>query len=199
MVIDEETHRIEVVVPNEQLSLAIGRRGQNVRLASKLTGWHVDILTEDEESKRRSEEFTNLTELFMNALDVEEMLAQLLVVEGFTSIEEIIFVDDEEFASIEGFDNGLSTALKTRAQKYINDKNKAFDDQVKSLGIDHSLLEILNLPQEQIIKLAEQGIKTIEDLAELKLKEFIEILPNSNLSNDQIYDLINFAKRKIVE
>ncbi len=199
VVIDEETHRIEVVVPNEQLSLAIGRRGQNVRLASKLTGWHVDILTEDEESKRRSEEFTNLTELFMNALDVEEMLAQLLVVEGFTSIEEIIFVDDEEFASIEGFDNGLSTALKTRAQKYINDKNKAFDDQVKSLGIDHSLLEILNLPQEQIIKLAEQGIKTIEDLAELKLKEFIEILPNSNLSNDQIYDLINFAKRKIVE
>ena len=199
VVIDEDTRRIEVVVPNEQLSLAIGRKGQNVRLASKLTGWHVDILTEDEESKRRSEEFTNLTSLFMTALDVEEMLAQLLAAEGFTSIEEIIFISQEELVDIEGFDDNLALALKTRAQKYMDDKNKNFDKQLKALGVEEDLLKIFDLPQEKIIKLAEAGIKTIEDLAELKIKEFNEILPNSNLTNDQIRDLINFAKDKTPE
>ena len=196
VVIDEDTRRIEVVVPNEQLSLAIGRRGQNVRLASKLTGWHVDILTEDEESKRRSEEFNNLTNLFMTALDVEEMLAQLLAAEGFSSVEEILHIDLEELASIEGFNEDLAAALKDRAEKYLTNKQKAFDKQVKALGIDEDLLSMLNLPQEQVIKLAESGIKTIEDLADLKVKEFQEILPDGNLTNDQIRNLINLAKNQ---
>lgn len=199
VVIDEDTRRIEVVVPTEQLSLAIGRKGQNVRLASKLTGWHVDILTEDEESKRRSEEFTNLTELFMKALDVEEMLAQLLAAEGFTSVEDILLINDQELSSLEGFDENLAQALKERAEKYIAARDKKFNKQVKDLGIEKNLIGILNLPQEQVIILAEQGIKTLEDLADLKVKEFIEILPNSNLNNDQIKNLLATAKKNLTE
>lgn len=197
VVIDEDKRRIEVVVPTEQLSLAIGRKGQNVRLASKLTNWHIDILTEDEESKRRSEEFNNLTELFMSKLDVEEMLAQLLAAEGFTSVEDIYHTSDEDLLEIEGFDENLAKALKTRAEKYITKINEAFEDQIKTLGVAQSLLDILDLPQEQILKLAEEGIKTPEDLAELTLKEFNQILPNSNLSGDQIKTLINEAKNHI--
>ena len=196
VVIDEDTRRIEVVVPNEQLSLAIGRRGQNVRLASKLTGWHIDILTDDEESKRRTEEFTSLTELFKTALDVEEMLAQLLAAEGFTSVEDLLLISDDELASIEGFDEGLAQALKERAEKFLKKRDAAFNKQVKALGIDQDLIEMLGLPHDKVIILAEQGIKTIEDLAELKVKEFIQILPDSKFSNDQIKDLINLAKKK---
>jgi N utilization substance protein A len=199
VVIDEDTRRIEVVVPTEQLSLAIGRKGQNVRLASKLTGWHVDILTEDQESKRRSEEFTHLTELFMKALDVEEMLAQLLAAEGFTSVEDILLINDQELSSLEGFDENLAQALKERAEKYIAARDKKFNKQVKDLGIEQNLIDILNLPQEQVITLAEQGIKTLEDLADLRVKEFIEILPNSNLNNDQIKNLLAVAKKNLTE
>lgn len=199
VVIDEDTHSIEVVVPDDQLSLAIGRRGQNVRLASKLTGWHVDILTENEESKRRTEEFKNLTELFMEGLDVEEMLAQLLAVEGFTSLEEVAFVEEEDFASIEGIGLDLAKALKDRAQKYLDGKNKIFNKKVKDLGVELELIEVLDLPHESIIKLAEQGVKTIEDLAELTVKEFTEILPDSNWNNQQIDELITFAKSKVSE
>lgn len=198
VVIDEDTRRIEVVVPTEQLSLAIGRKGQNVRLASKLTNWHIDILTEDEESKRRTEEFNNLTELFIKALDVEEILAQLLAAEGFSSVDDILYTSDAELLSIEGFDENLIKALKERAEKYINEQNEIFAKKVKSLGIEQDLIDILNLPQDKIIKLAEEGIKTIEDLAELKIKEFTEILPDSNFSNDQIRDLLNSAKKHIV-
>lgn len=199
VVIDEDTRRIEVVVPTEQLSLAIGRKGQNVRLASKLTNWHIDILTEDEESKRRTDEFNNLTELFMQTLDVEEILAQLLAAEGFSSVEDILYTSEDELLSIEGFDENLINALKTRAEKYVKTKNDNFAKKVKELGIEQDLIETLNLPQEKIIKLAEEGIKTIEDLAELKPKEFIEILPDSNFTNEQIRDLLNNAKKHIVE
>ncbi len=196
VVIDEEKHSVEVIVPNEQLSLAIGRRGQNVRLASKLTGWHIDILTEDEQSKRRSEEFTYLTELFMNALDVEEILAQLLASEGFTSVEEVASVSVDDLSSIDGFDEGLAQALKERAQASVDRTNKEFNKKVKALGIEADLLEIIKLSQDKIIQLAEAGIKTLEDLAELRIKEFNEILPNSGLNNDQIRDLIALAKKQ---
>lgn len=192
--IDEEKHRVEVIVPNEQLSLAIGRRGQNVRLASKLTGWHIDILTEDEQSKRRSEEFTYLTELFIKALDVEEILAQLLAAEGFTSVEEVAMVNRDELASIDGFDEDLAQALKDRAAKYLDKNTKEFNLQIKALGVDEEVLEILDFSQEQIIKLAEAGIKTKEDLADLKVKEFNDILPDSGLSHEKIKELIASAK-----
>ncbi len=196
VVIDEEKRRIEVVVPTEQLSLAIGRKGQNVRLASKLTGWHVDILTDEEESKRRNEEFTGLTELFTVGLGVEEMLAQLLAAEGFTSIEEIAYIEEDELASIESFDIELAKSLKSRAQNYLDSKNKEFEIKIKALGIEQELMDILDFSNDQIIKLAEYGIKSIEDLAEIKVKEFIEILPNSNMTYEQIYALIESAKEQ---
>ena len=199
VVIDEDKHRMEVVVPTEQLSLAIGRKGQNVRLASKLIGWHIDILTEEEESKRRTEEFTHLTELFMEALSVEEMLAQLLAAEGFTSVEDLLLISDSELSSIEGFDEGLAQALKDRADKYLKEKNAKFYKQVKDLGIDQELIDMLEFPQDKILKLAEEGVKKVEDLAELKVREFIEILPDSNFSNSQIKDLIEFAKKRVFE
>ena len=196
VVIDEEKRRIEVVVPTEQLSLAIGRKGQNVRLASKLTGWHVDILTDEEESKRRNEEFTGLTELFTVGLGVEEMLAQLLAAEGFTSIEEIAYIEEDELASIESFDIELAKSLKSRAQNYLDSKNKEFEIKIQSLGIEQELMDILDFSNDQIIKLAEYGIKSIEDLAEIKVKEFIEILPNSNMTYEQIHALIESAKEQ---
>lgn len=195
VLIDEDKHGVEVIVPNEQLSLAIGRRGQNVRLASKLTGWHIDILTEDEQSKRRSEEFNYLTGIFMEALDVEEILAQLLASEGFTSVEEVALVSDNDLSSIDGFDEDLAKALKTRAENYLKNATVKFNEQVVSLGIESSLIEMLDLPKDKIIQLAEAGIKTIEDLADLKVKEFHEILPNSGLNNDQIKDLIALARK----
>jgi transcription termination/antitermination protein NusA len=196
VVIDEEKRRIEVVVPTEQLSLAIGRKGQNVRLASKLTGWHVDILTDEEESKRRNEEFTGLTELFTVGLGVEEMLAQLLAAEGFTSIEEIAYIEEDELASIESFDIELAKSLKARAQNYLDSKNKEFEIQIKALGVEQELMDILDFSNDQIIKLAEYGIKSIEDLAEIKVKEFIEILPNSDMTYEQIHALIESAKEQ---
>jgi len=196
VVIDEEKRRIEVVVPAEQLSLAIGRKGQNVRLASKLTGWHVDILTDEEESKRRNEEFTNLTELFMTGLGVEEMLAQLLAAEGFTSVEEIAFIEEEELADIESFDIELARSLKSRAQNYLDSKNKEFEAQIKALGVEKELIKMLNLSNDKIIKLAEYGIKSIEDLAEVKVKEFTEILPNSDMTHEQIRVIIELAKKQ---
>lgn len=195
VVIDEDKRRIEVVVPTEQLSLAIGRKGQNVRLASKLTGWHVDILTEDEESKRRNEEFTSLTKLFMQSLDVEEMLAQLLAAEGFTSVEEIAFIKEEELAEIEGFDIDLARNLISRADAYIKKEQKVFSTKAKEIGIEEELIELLDLPHDKMIKLAEAGIKNLEDLADLKLKEFIEILPDSNYNNDKIKELIEIARQ----
>jgi transcription termination/antitermination protein NusA len=199
VVIDEDKHRIEVIVPTEQLSLAIGRRGQNVRLASKLTGWHIDIMTDDEESKRRSQEFKALTELFINALNVEEVLAQLLAAEGFTSVEEIAFVNIKELMSIEGFDESLATALQERAAKFLESSKKSFNQKIEQLGIDLNLISLLKMPQENIIKLAEAGIKSCEDLAELDVKEFSEILPVNDLSNDQIRNLINMAKKSFTQ
>ena len=199
VVIDEDKHRIETVVPTDQLSLAIGRKGQNVRLASKLIGWHVDVLTEEEESKRRSEEFNNLTELFMQALDVEEMLAQLLAAEGFTSVEEIAYVSDAELSSVGGFDLDLAQALKLRAQKHIDKKQAEFKKQIKALGIEENLISLLNLPQEKVLKLADSGIKNIEDLAELTVKEFNEILPRSDMNNDQIRELLTKARNDQVK
>ncbi len=196
VVIDEEKRSVEVIVPTEQLSLAIGRRGQNVRLASKLTGWSIDILTEDEQSKRRSEEFTNLTALFTKALDVEEILGQLLAAEGFTSVEEVALVSLDDLTSIDGFDEELAQALKDRAKVYVDKANKEFNKKVEALGIEEELLDALKgFSQDNIIKLAEVGIKTMEDLAEISIKEFHEILPNSGLNNDKVRVLINSAKK----
>lgn len=194
VVIDEEANRIEVVVPTEQLSLAIGKRGQNVRLASKLVKWKIDVLTEEEESKRRSEEFSSSTELFMKGLDVEEVIAQLLAAEGFSKIEEISYVQINELASIEGFDEDLANELRLRAEKYVEVQNKEVNAQIANLGVDKALIKLVNVSPDQMLKLAENGIKKIEDLSYLTVKEFNRILPDSELSKATIEKIINSAQ-----
>ena len=140
--IDEERERIEVVVPDQQLSLAIGRRGQNVRLASQLTGWDIDILTEQEESERRQAEFENRTRIFIDALNVDEVIGQLLASEGFNSVEELALVDLKEIASIEGFDEDTARELQTRAREYLAKIEAELDAKRKELGVEDALKEV---------------------------------------------------------
>ncbi|MGI9372236.1 MAG: transcription termination factor NusA [Hyphomicrobiales bacterium] len=165
VVLDEESQRIEVVVPDEQLSLAIGRRGQNVRLASNLTGWDIDILTEQEESERRQKEFVERSEAFMRALDVDEMIAQLLASEGFASLEEVAYVQVSEIADIEGFDDDTAVELQTRAQEFLDRKAREFDDKRKELGVDDALAQVENVTGEMLVRFGENDVKTLEDLA----------------------------------
>src|SRR5205809_905024 len=165
VVLDEDRQRIEVVVPDQQLSLAIGRRGQNVRLASQLTSWDIDILTEQEESERRQAEFEKRTKVFMDALNVDEVVGQLLASEGFTSVEELAFVEPKELASIEGFDEETATELQTRARDYLAQIEAELDAKRKELGVEDALKEIPGVTTAMLVKLGENDIKTVEDLA----------------------------------
>ena len=194
IVFNEEKRRVETVVPDDQLSIAIGRRGQNVRLASKITGWAIDVMTEEQESKRRTEEFTNTTELFTEGLGVEEVLAQLLSAEGFTTIDQIADADSATLESIEGFDTTLVTELKNRAVEYIESQNEKIIEDLEQLGVEQDLVDALNLAPEYILKLAEYGVKTIEDLGEMTVEEFRNIVPEDNITTEDIEELINFAQ-----
>lgn len=196
VVLDEDSGRIEVVVPDDQLSLAIGRRGQNVRLASQLTGWTIDILTEDEESARRQEEFHTRSNAFIDALDVDEVIAHLLVTEGFTSIEEVAFVPPDELEAIEGFDEDIATELKARAQAYIDEQNEQLMQKLSDLGVAEDLLNagIEGLEIETIVKLGENGIKTRDDLADLASDELIDILGVGVLTMEQADEMIMAAR-----
>jgi N utilization substance protein A len=198
VVVEEDEKRIEVVVPEEQQSLAIGRRGQNVKLASQLTGWYIEILTEAEESKRRQEEFEKLSKLFIEALDVEEIIAQLLVTEGFASIEEVAFVEIEELASIEGFDENVATELQTRAKDYLETREANLLAEAKKNGAADDLLELVingeKISTELVVKLASKGIKTRDDLADLSYDEFKEQVPDSGLNGRQVNEYIMAAR-----
>src|SRR5580692_1267292 len=165
VVLDEERERIEVVVPDQQLSLAIGRRGQNVRLASQLTGWDIDILTEQEESERRQAEFENRTRMFIDSLNVDEVIGQLLASEGFNSVEELAFVDVKEIANIEGFDDDTAAELQTRARDYLAKIEGELDAKRKELGVEDALKEVPGVTTAMLVNFGENGIKTIEDLA----------------------------------
>ena len=165
VVLDEEAGKIEVVVPDEQLSLAIGRRGQNVRLASQLTGLDIDILTEEEESKRRQAEFELRTGLFMEALDLDEFFAQLLVSEGFTSLEEVAYVELDELLVIEGIDDSTASELQTRAREYLEAINTKAMEAARALGLEDSLVNFEGLTPLMLQALAEDGVKTLEDFA----------------------------------
>jgi len=165
VVLDEERERIEVVVPDQQLSLAIGRRGQNVRLASQLTGWDIDILTEQEESERRQAEFENRTRMFMDALNVDEVVGQLLASEGFTSVEELAFVDAKEIASIEGFDADTAQELQTRASDYLARIEAEFDAKRRELGVEDAVKEVPGVTTRMLVAFGENGVKSVEDLA----------------------------------
>ena len=165
VVLDEDAERIEVVVPDDQLSLAIGRRGQNVRLASQLTGWDIDILTEQEESERRQKEFNERTELFMNALNVDEMVGQVLASEGFSQVEEVAYVDLDEIASIEGFDEETAEEIQSRAREHLEVIEAELDEKRLSMGVEDELRDVPGMTTAMMVKLGEDGIKTMDDFA----------------------------------
>src|ERR687884_168840 len=162
VVLDEDSSRIEVVVPDDQLSLAIGRRGQNVRLASQLTNSQIDILTEADASEKRQREFIERSEMFQNELDVDETLAQLLVAEGFGALEEVAYVEPEELASIEGFDDDLATELQSRAQEALQRQEEAAREERKELGVEDALKEVPGITTAMLVKLGENDIKTVD-------------------------------------
>ncbi len=165
VVLDEDKERIEVVVPDAQLSLAIGRRGQNVRLASQLTGWDIDILTEQEESERRHAEFESRTKIFVEALNLDEVVGQLLASEGFGSIEELALVDEKEIAGIEGFDADTARELQERAKEYLDKQEAELDAKRVELGVEDAVKEVPGVTTAILVKLGENGVKTVEDLA----------------------------------
>jgi len=165
VVLDEDRERIQVVVPDLQLSLAIGRRGQNVRLASQLTGWDIDILTEQEESEQRQAEFEKRTKLFTDALDLDEVVGQLLASEGFDSIEELALVDEREISGIEGFDEETAQELQARAREYLDRQEAELDVRRVELGVEDALREVPGVTTAMLVKLGEDGVKTVEDLA----------------------------------
>ena len=194
VVLDEDNNRIEVVVPQEQFSIAIGRRGQNVKLASQLLGCDIDVLTEEQEQERRSNENKVRSQRFMEALDVDEMIAHLLIAEGFSTVDEIALVDLSELAEIEGFDEDVAKELQSRAQEFIAKRNKEFEVKSKSLGIDEKLQQLPGLDQDMLLTLASSGVKTIDDLADLATDELIEMLGENTLSVQEANKVIMAAR-----
>jgi N utilization substance protein A len=212
VVIDEEEGRIEVVVPDDQLSLAIGRRGQNVRLASQLTNAAIDIMTDTEASEKRQREFVENSEMFQQELDVDETLAQLLVAEGFSALEEVAYVDADELASIEGFDEELAAELQSRAQEALDRREEANREARRALGVEDALAEMPHLTEAMLVTLGKAGIKTLDDLADLATDELIQkkrvdprrkpgsaeprggILAEYSLSEDQGNEIIMAAR-----
>jgi N utilization substance protein A len=174
VVIDEEESRIEVVVPDDQLSLAIGRRGQNVRLASQLTVSQIDILTEADASEKRQREFIERSALFQNELDVDETLSQLLVAEGFTSLEEVAYVPVEEIASIEGLDDDIASELQSRATEALERREAAAREERRKLGVEDALAELPHLTEQMLVTLGKANIRTLDDLADLATDELIQ-------------------------
>ncbi len=194
VVLDEDKKRMDVVVPEEQLSLAIGRRGQNVRLASMLCGWDIDIMTEAEESARRAEETKTRSALFMEALDVDEVIAHLLVAEGFASVEEIADTHVDEMMQIQGFDEEVAAELINRAATWLAEQQKQLEEQGKKLGIQDDLMSMNGLMPKQIIKLGEAGIKTKDDFADLATDELVEILGEDSITRKAAEDMIMQAR-----
>lgn len=194
VVIDEEAHRVEVVVPDNQLSLAIGRRGQNVRLASQLSGWDIDILTEGAESERRVEEFKQDSKDLIEALVIDEVIAHLLVTEGFTTVEAVAFVPLEELSEIEGFDANLAEELRSRATTFISERDERFEEERKKLGVSDEIAEIAGLAPKMLVELGKENIKSRNDLADLSSDELKEIIGKNEISEDDINKIIMAAR-----
>jgi N utilization substance protein A len=194
VVMDEDAGRVEVVVPDSQLSLAIGRRGQNVRLASQLTRWDIDILTEAEESERRQEEFRRKTGLFVEALDVDDMIAGLLVQEGFESIEDLVATPLEEIGTIEGFDENVAAELQRRADNFLTRQANEQEEKRVELGVSDEVAAIEALSAKDLIVLGEKGVKTLDDLADLAGDELLEILDAETMSEEQANEIIMAAR-----
>jgi N utilization substance protein A len=194
VVMDEEAGRVEVVVPDSQLSLAIGRRGQNVRLASQLTRWDIDILTEAEESERRQEEFRRKTGLFVEALDVDDVIAGLLVAEGFETIEDLAVTPLDELASIEGFDENVAAELQRRAQASLDKVAVELEERRLALGVTDEIAAIEALSAKDLVALGEKGVKSLDDLADLAGDELVEIVGADNLTEEAANEIIMAAR-----
>ncbi len=194
VVLDEEQGRIEVVVPDDQLSLAIGRRGQNVRLASILSGWDIDIMTEDEESQRRQDEMRQRSQMFMDAMDVDDVIAHLLVAEGFTTLEQVAFVPIEELAEIEGFDEEVSEELRARARAHLEEADRANEEKRRELGVSDELAALDGITSAMLVVLGENGVKTLDDLGDLASDELIEMLGDLAPSLENANKLIMAAR-----
>ncbi len=194
VVLDDASHRIEVVVPDDQLSQAIGRRGQNVRLASMLTGWDIDILTEAEESERRVEETKTRSALFIAALDVDDVIAHLLVAEGFASVEEIAGTEIEELAQIEGFDEDVAAELRDRALAYLEQRDAELSAQRTALGVTDEVAAIEALTLPMLVALGEKEVKTLDDLGDLATDELIEIVGAANMDATVAEEVIMAAR-----
>ncbi len=193
VVMEEETGRVEVVVPDSQLSLAIGRRGQNVRLASQLTRWDIDILTEAEESERRQEEFRRRSGLFVEALDVDDVIAGLLVTEGFTTLEELAYTPVEELAEIEGFDENVAGELIRRAEEFMQRRDNELDEKRIALGVTDDVASFEEFSPLALVALGEKGVKTLDDLADLASDELIEIV-GAGIDEEAANDIIMRAR-----
>jgi len=176
VVLDEEQGRIEVVVPDDQLSLAIGRRGQNVRLASQLSGWEIDILTEEEESRRRQEEIRVRSQMFIDALDVDDVIAHLLLAEGFVSLEQVAFVPLQELAEIEGFEEEVAEELRMRARTFLEEQDRKFDEERRALGVTDEVAALEGVNAAMSATLGKNEIRTLDDLGDLASDELIEML-----------------------
>ena len=194
VVLDEENNRIEAVVAQDQFSIAIGRRGQNVKLASQLLGCDIDVLTEEQEQERRSNENKVRSQRFMEALDVDEMIAHLLIAEGFSTVDEIALVDLSELSEIEGFDDDVAKELQNRAKEFVAKRDAEFANKKKSLGIDDQLMGISGLDQDMILTLAEKGVKTLDDLGDLAADELIEMLGENVISQTEANKIIMEAR-----
>lgn len=194
VVLDEDKVRLDVVVPDEQLSLAIGRRGQNVRLASILTGWSIDILTEEQESKRRAEEFNAWSELFMTALDVDDVIARLLIAEGFRKVEDVAETPVEEMGAIEGFNEEIGAELISRAQNFLAAKAQELKQKQTELGLKDDLIAFEGLTPDQIMQLGAAGVKSLDDLADLAGDELVEILGKDKITETDANALIMKAR-----
>ncbi|HUB11839.1 MAG TPA: transcription termination factor NusA [Acetobacteraceae bacterium] len=194
VVMDEEAGRVEVVVPDEQLSLAIGRRGQNVRLASQLTRWDIDILTEAEESERRQDEFRRRSSLFVEALDVDDVIAGLLVTEGFNSVEELAFTPLDDVAAIEGFDENVAEELIRRAESFLTRRDTELTEKRIELGVDDDVASIEALTPAMLVALGEKGVKTLDDLGDLASDELIEIVGADTMDEETANQVIMAAR-----
>jgi N utilization substance protein A len=194
VVLDEEAGRCEVVVPDDQLSLAIGRRGQNVRLASQLTRWDIDILTEAEESERRQEEFRRRTGLFVEALDVDDVIAGLLVTEGFNTIEELAFTPVDELADIEGFDEAVAEELIRRAEVHLLKRDNELNEKRIELGVSDDIAAMETFTPAMLVALGEKGVKSLDDLADLASDELIEIVGGEAMDEETANAVIMAAR-----
>ena len=200
VVLDEDANKIEVVVPDEQLSLAIGRRGQNVRLASMLSGWDIDILTEEEESQLRQDEFNSRSAIFIEALDVEDVIAHLLVTEGFATVEEVAFVPMEDLLVIEGFDEDIGEELQARARNWLEERDAKLDVERKKLGVEDAMLNVAGVSLETAVRLGGHGVRTVEDLAGLMPDEyrFIFMDTETEVKLDDLFDMEDHEISRLV-